>query len=247
MNEWPPLVILGLQNGSPLLTDEQTRGGFRQPAFREAFLFYLGLFEKGLAPPVGNNEVANIYQEFARGYFTMLITGPWNLGEFRDRLPEELQDAWATAPLPGPDADHPGLSLAGGSSLVVFKDSAHTDLAFKLVEFLSEPAQQLRFYELTGDLPARVEAWRDSRFSGDPRIRAFEEQLLNVVPSPKIPEWEQIATRVQFCAELAVRGAAAPDSALALLDREVTSILAKRRWLLDHGLLGQAHSGAVTQ
>ena len=27
------------------------------------------------------------------------------------------------------------------------------------VEFLSQPEQQLRFYELTGDLPARREAW----------------------------------------------------------------------------------------
>ena len=32
-------------------------------------------------------QIANLYQEFARGYFAMYITGPWNLGEFRRRLP----------------------------------------------------------------------------------------------------------------------------------------------------------------
>ena len=43
-------------------------------------------------------------------------SGPWNIGEFRRRLPAERQDDWTTAPLPGPDG--PGVSIAGGSSLV---------------------------------------------------------------------------------------------------------------------------------
>src|SRR5262249_57031112 len=151
LNEWPPPVVLGLQAGSPLLVDDATRGVFAGPEFRRAFDFYTGLFRDKLAPPVTNNEVSNLYQEFARGYFAMYITGPWNLGEFRRRLPAELQDAWATAPLPGPDG--PGASLAGGSSLVLFHGTKHPREARKLVEFLSHPDVQLRFYALTADLP----------------------------------------------------------------------------------------------
>jgi multiple sugar transport system substrate-binding protein len=239
LNEWAQPVILGLQNGSPLLADEWSRGAFAEPAFRDAFAFYLDLFRDGLAPPVGNNEIANVYQEFARGYFAMYVTGPWNLGEFKRRLPPEMQGAWATASFPGPDAAHPGVSLAGGSSLVLFANSAHQETAWKLIEFLSAPAQQLRFYALTGDLPARVAAWEDSALTGDPNIRAFRDQLLHVVPTPMIPEWEQIAMRVQERAEMAARGAAPADTVLALLDEDVERILEKRRWLLakarEHG------------
>jgi multiple sugar transport system substrate-binding protein len=231
VNEWTQAVIFGLQAGSPLLKANDTRGAFRDPAFRRAFDFYLGLFEGGLAPPVGNNEVANVYQEFARGYFAMYITGPWNLGEFRRRLPDSLQGAWATSPLPGPDAKS-GVSLAGGSSLVLFRASEHRDAAWRLVEFLSRPEQQVRFHDLSGDLPARREAWEDSSVGGDPKVRAFREQLERVVPTPKIPEWEQIAARVQERTDFAVRGAAPPESALAQLDRDVDRILEKRRWLL---------------
>ena len=52
--------------------------------------------------------------------------------------------------------------------------------------------------------------------------------------TPKIPEWEQIATRVLERAEQAIRGAAPVDSALVWLDRDVDRILEKRRWLLEH-------------
>ncbi|MFN0151152.1 MAG: sugar ABC transporter substrate-binding protein [bacterium] len=231
-NEWAQPVILGLQSGSKLLGDNGTRGVFAEREFRDAFEFYVGLFRDGLAPPLTNNEVSNLYQEFARGYFAMYISGPWNLGEFRRRVPPEMQNDWGTAAIPGPRDGEPGVSIAGGSSLVVFRGSRNKDAAWKLVEFLSRPATQVRFYELTGDLPARVEAWQDSALSRDPNVMAFAKQLESVVPCPLVPEWELIAMRVQDRAELAVRSNTPIDSVLAGLDREVDRVLEKRRWLL---------------
>jgi len=241
LNEWTQPVIFGLQAGSPLLVEENTRGAFSQPPFDHAFAFFMTLFRERLAPPVTNNEVANLYQEFARGTFAMYVTGPWNLGEFRRRLPADLSDAWSTAPLPGPDG--PGVSLAGGSSLVVFERSRQKDAAWRLVAFLSRPEQQIRFFQLTGDLPAAIAAWNDPALTADREIRAFRRQLERVVSTPKVPEWELIATRLQQRAELAVRGAAGADSALALLDRDVAAVLEKRRWLHARGRLGGAEGG----
>jgi multiple sugar transport system substrate-binding protein len=116
---------------------------------------------------------------------------------------------------------------------VVFRGSPHQDAAWRLVEFLSEPAQQIRFFQLTGDLPAHRAAWRDSSLAADPRAAAFREQLERVVPTPKIPEWEEVATRVWEAAEQAIRGAATADEALAALDADVDRMLTKRRWLLE--------------
>lgn len=238
VNEWAQPVILGLQAGSPLLAEHETAGAFAQPEFHRAFTFYVDLFRDGLAPPVSNNEVANLYQEFGRGTFAMYITGPWNIGEFRRRLPSDLQDSWRTAPLPAPDdraaADPgaPGVSLAGGSSLVVFGTSEHRDAAWQLVEYLARPAQQQRFFELTGNLPAHRAAWDNPALGGDPYAAAFRRQLEHVVATPKIPEWEQIANQVWVRGEQAIRGASTVDRALADLDADVARILAKRRWLL---------------
>src|SRR5262249_42747475 len=157
---------------------------FGDSAFRGAFDFYLDLFRSGLAPPMGNNDVANVYQEFERGTFAMYITGPWNLGEFRRRLPAALQSSWSTAPLPGPSGAASGVSIAGGSSLVLFRGSKHPAEAWRLIEYLSRPEQQVKFYRLTGDLPAARAAWSDTSLTNDPTIHAFREQLERVVPQP---------------------------------------------------------------
>jgi multiple sugar transport system substrate-binding protein len=229
-NEWPQPVIFGMQAGSPLLKDGGRYGAFSDSAFRRAFEFYVGLFRDGLAPAVGSAEVSNLFQEFARGNIAMYITGPWNIGEFSRRLPPEMQGKWMTAPLPGPTG--PGVSMAGGSSLVLFGASRHKAEAWQLIEFLSQPAQQVRFYQLTGDLPAHRAAWRDPALAGDPHMRAFGEQLERVRPLPKVPEWEQIATKVYEYAEQAIRGRMSVDQTLGALDRDVDQLLEKRRWLL---------------
>ena len=231
-NEWAQPMVLGLQAGSPILKDGGRYGAFSDTAFARAFDFYLGLFRDGLAPVAGTNDVANVYQEFAHGMFAMWITGPWNVGEMKKRLPPELQRAWATAPLPGPRGDSSGVSLAGGSSIVVFHASPNRAAAWKLVEYLSRPEQQLRFSRLTGDLPASVAAWRDSSLSGDAHFRAFYTQLQRVTPIPKVAEVEIISSKLIEASEAAIRGHVPPPRALASLDRDVNQILEKRRWIL---------------
>jgi multiple sugar transport system substrate-binding protein len=230
-NEYTPWIVLGQQAGSPMLADDDTRGAFAGPEFRRAMEFAAGLFRDGLAPAVQGAAIANRYQEFERGTFSMYVSGPWDVGEFSRRLSPAMAGRWGIAPLPGPDG--PGVSTAGGSSLVLFRGSRHKAAAWRLVEYLSRPAVQLRFRELCGNLPARVEAWRDPALAEDPFARVFERQLERAVSTPKVPEWENIALRIQDKAEAMALGGVPVDSALADLDREVARILEKRRWLLQ--------------
>ena len=234
VDEWAQPVILGFQQGATLLRDDGRWGAFQDPAFRRAVEFYAGLFREGLAPNASNVQVANLYQQFAAGDFAMYITGPWNLGEFRRRLPAGLQEAWDTAPLPTPDGSAwPGLSLAGGSSLALFATSRHPELAWQLIEYLSRPEVQLAFYEVTGDLPARRAAWDAPPLAGEPRARAFRLQLDRVQPAPRVPEWENIAWKVAENLDATIRGGRPVDASLAALDRDVDGLLAKRRYLLE--------------
>jgi multiple sugar transport system substrate-binding protein len=237
VNEWAQPVILGLSMGAPLLRDADTYGDFSEPRFQAAFAFYVGLFRDSLAEPVSNVQVANLYQSFGNGEFAMFISGPWDVGECLRRLPPSLQGRWATAPMPAPDAEAaadtsaPGVSLAGGSSLVVFKGSPYPDSAWAFIEYLSGPAQEARFYALSGDLPPRRSGWNDSALASNTYARAFRQQLQFVRATPKIPEWDEITTLLADQSEAAVRGGVVPDSALAFLDREVDGALEKRRWL----------------
>jgi multiple sugar transport system substrate-binding protein len=232
-NEWEPIVMLALSSHSTLLTPDGTRGAFRRPEFARAFAFYVDTFRRGWAPSVSNQLIANLYQQFAQGDFAMYITGPWNVGEFKRKMPPEMQDKWATAPLPAASAGEPaGISMAGGSSLVIFRGAKHRAAAEKLIAFLSEPAQQVRFYELTGDLPARRSAWSAPALVSDPHFAAFREQLERVEPLPKVPEWEQIATAIFDRGEAAARNTTSVPAALAQLDARADALLEKRRWML---------------
>jgi multiple sugar transport system substrate-binding protein len=239
-NEYTPWIILGLQAGSPMLVEHDTRGAFARPEYRRAMDFALEVFRRGLAPAVPGQAIANRYQEFERGTFCMYISGPWDVGEFSRRLSPAMRGRWAIAPLPGPDGPATGVSTAGGSSLVLFRGSRHKAEAWRLVEFLSRPDQQLRFRALCGNLPSRIEAWRDTSLANDPFARVFEEQLRRAVPTPKVPEWENISLQLQDRVEAMVLGGARPDSTLRALDREVDRILEKRRWLLSRARPGAA-------
>lgn len=230
--EWAPPVILGMQTGSRMLRDRDAYGDFSGETFRAAFRFYIDFFKKGYAPAALTN-VMNVYQSFGEGYFAMYITGPWNIGEFSRRLPPGLQNVWMTAPLPGPRPGEPGVSLAGGSSLVLFSRSPRKEAAWQLIRYLSEPEQQIAFYHITGDLPARLEAWEDSALAQNIYARAFFEQLKHVAPTPMIPQWEQIAMKVQDYAEIAARNTMTLEESLTALDRDVDRILEKRRWMLN--------------
>ena len=230
LNEFEPLLALSLQGPEALLADGGRRGDFRGEGFRHALDFYVEAFRHEWAPSMSNTQVSNVWTEFGRGMFAFYVSGPWNIAEFRKRLPPERQGDWMTAPLPGPKGA--GASIAGGSSLVVIKASRHKDAAWRLIEYLSQPDVQQRFHALTGNLPPRRATWADARLATDPYARAFREQLERVKPAPAVPEWERIVNEMQVVAEQVVRGRLTLGEAPGELDQRVDAMLDKRRWML---------------
>ena len=146
----------------------------------------------------------------------MYITGPWNLGEFRRRLPPEMAGRWATAPLPAaaPGAGGPGVSLAGGveprpfphlaairGGLEAHRVPLGAGAAGALLRARGRPAGAAR--RVDGSRP-RV------RSGGAARSRSSSRR---VVATPQLPEWEQIAQKVAEHLEPAIRGVATVDDA----------------------------------
>lgn len=233
LNEFEQLLTFGLQQEEPLLRDNGARGNFSNPGFIAALEFYKSLFDEGLAPVASATQISNVWNEFSRGFFSYYFSGPWSIGDFRRRLAPELQDKWATAEMPGPTG--PGASAPGGSSLAVFRDARNPEAAWALVRYLLDPATQIEFNRLTGDLPARMSAWSAPALADDPIVATFGRQLERAKPVPKVPEWERIVTEMQIVAERMVRGQYTPRAAAAEIDRRADRLLEKRRWMLEQG------------
>lgn len=232
-NEFEQLLSLALQQDDPLLRDGGRYGNFRSPGFKKALAFYVSMFKDQQAPMMTNVGVGNPWAAFGQGFFAFYLSGPWNIGEFRKRLPPEQQGDWGTVALPGPNG--PGASSAGGSSLVIFRQSTHKEDAWALVEFLSRPTVQERFYQILGDMPPRRSSWEAPALRGDDKAAAFRDQLERVKPTPPVAEWERIVTEMQLVAAQASHGDLTIDEAAAEMDRRADRLLEKRRWMLDHG------------
>jgi multiple sugar transport system substrate-binding protein len=233
INEFEHLLTFGLQQEEPLLRDQGTRGNFSSPGFRSALGFYKSLFDEGLAPVATSSQISNLWDEFAKGFFSVFLSGPWTIGDMKSRLPESFQSNWMTSGMPGPHG--PGASAPGGSSLVVFSSARNPEAAWSLVSYLSRPAVQAEFQALTGSLPARRSAWSAPALAADPHVQVLGGQLERARAVPKVPEWERIVTEMQIVAERMVRGEFSVDAAAREIDARADRLLEKRRWMMDRG------------
>jgi len=115
-------VVLALQAGAGLLADGGRRGDFHDPRFRRPFEFYVSLFAERLAPPSGT-AVASL--PAVRRRVTSPRGSPGGTSASSPPHPKgatgRLDNGAAGAVA---ERDFPGVSLAGGSSLVIFRASS---------------------------------------------------------------------------------------------------------------------------
>ena len=233
LNEFEQLLTFGLQQDEPLLRDHESRGNFESAGFKAALAFYKSLFDEGLAPVATSSQISNIWNEFAKGFYSVFVSGPWTIGDLKSRLPVSFQSSWATSVMPGPNG--PGASAPGGASLVVPKTARDPAASWRLIDYLTRPAVQSRFQQIAGSLPSRRSAWAAPALARDANVQTLARQLDIARPLPKVPEWERIATELQIVAEAMVRGQHTVDAAAAEMNQRTDRLLAKRRWMLERG------------
>lgn len=236
-NEWVPLIIFALQNNAELLTKNYTEPAFTDSNFINAFE-YLAKFYQHKLSPSNITEVTNVYQAFEEGFIAMYITGPWNVSEFKKRLSKDAQNLWMTAALPSSDDNYPGVSIAGGASLVISKRSKKKELAIKLIEFLNHPEIQIEFYKLVGSLPSLKSVWNYPLLKNDEYLKAFRIQLDKTRAMPKLAEWENIMiSKIQKYVEEVAANRINVIEACEKLNSETSKLLEKRKYLIEIGSL----------
>jgi multiple sugar transport system substrate-binding protein len=90
----------------------------------------------------------------------------------------------------------PGPSFVGGSNLVIWKYSRHTEAAVKLVRFLCQTDTQAAYSQAVGLLPARADALDLPPFSTDPYWQIASQTLRSGRSFPAIRLWGLIEERM---------------------------------------------------
>jgi N,N'-diacetylchitobiose transport system substrate-binding protein len=179
------------QAGGQIATEsgDTWKSALNSPQAVEAIQFYTDFYKKGYVPKAAIGwEEPDAQTAFVNGDIAMLIGGGWTYDSIVASKPA-LKDKIGTALEPaGPSGKD--TAFAGGSHLVVFKESQNPALANAFVDFMLKPAQLTKFTSAVGFLPGTVAGIKASGYLDDPVKKPFAEQLLDhSAVYPPSPRW----------------------------------------------------------
>lgn len=186
------------------------------PEMQTGFEFYASFFAEGIADATPDTASAATEGAFVSGESPIMITGPWGMAEI-----DNLGGAdYAVAPLP---SDVSSTAFAGGSGLVVFRESENQDAAWKFAQWLSEAQTQADLFSLTGELPSTEGAWELPELS-EPEVQVFGQQLQTAKSVPVSSSWVKISASGDLLLEKVRRGEISVTDALDELQAEADEL-----------------------
>ncbi|HQR38587.1 MAG TPA: extracellular solute-binding protein [Blastocatellia bacterium] len=200
--------------------------GLSDPKALAAMNFIVSLYRQDkVEAGAWQTGAINPEQGFLNGKYAMILTGPWNLKRFSG-----IDFGVALVPA-GPAGTS---SNVGGSNMVVFKSSAHPDLAYEFLHWFSGHDAQIRWSHDLGQIPVNREAFEEvAQSAAGTNLGVFLEQLRTARPLKQVPKMDQIEDRVVNPAiELSLKGQGTPEQlfgdACAKINNDFLSIINDR-------------------
>ena len=217
---WQTLMPFAWSAGAELTKDDGKAYNFDTPELLKAVQYYQSYFTDGIAnkaaPATPTTE-----PDFASGKVPMFISGPWMMKAVEDVGGEGFKDKYNVMQIP---ADKVSSSFVGGSNFVVFKNTKNRDTAWKFIQWLADPATQVKWYQLSTDLPSVKSAWEDPALSSDEKLATFGKQLETAKAPPSFATWEEVITSLDTELEKVTKSGADPAAALKTVQQQADSI-----------------------
>ena len=185
--DYLPLYIAA-SNGQPLF--EGRKVVFDNQASVAIFRFLHECFARGYAPRQSfQGDV------FIDGRVAAKFTGPNSIGLLERYRSADFE--YDYGPIPRPDgATGQPVSYADPKSIVIFKTCQHPREAWEFIRFVISRRNDLRFLELTSQLPIRTRLLEDEIFADyfkrNPKLVKFAEQLTTARSIESIAELKEI-------------------------------------------------------
>ena len=218
---WQTVMPFAWSAGADLTKDGGKAYNFDSPEVLKASEYYQSFFTDGIsdkaAPATPTTE-----PDFASGKVPMFISGPWMMSAVEKAGGgAKFKDKYDVFQIP---ADKMSSSFVGGSNLVVFKNTKNRDSSWKLVNWLSDPKTQVKWYGMSTDLPSVKSAWQDPALTADTKLAVFGKQLETAQAPPSFPTWEQVVTSFDSEMEKVTKSGADPAAALKTVQKQAESI-----------------------
>jgi len=206
--------------GASLMNADGTKWTLDTPQMAAGLKYYQSFFTDGIADPKVSTAAGGKEAAFVKGTTPVFIDSPAEISAVEAAGGAGFDKKYSIMTIP---KDKSSTSFTGGGNLVVFKKSANSGAAWKLVQYLSQPSVQADWYKATGDLPSVQSAWDDPSLTADPKLAVFRKQLADSKAPPANTAWTQVSAAADTQLEKIVNGTD-PASALKTLQSDADSI-----------------------
>ena len=227
----PNWVQLLYQEGGTILDSTNKKATFNSAAGVKALEEYKKWADLGLYWGDDQGDSSGI-AGIKDGRLAMFINGPYMMGVIKDGAPEQA-GKWAVTAAPTP-ADGQPASYLGGTGLAIAKGAKHKDLAWKFIQFLLEPNQQLGVATYAGAAPATTAALEspeltkpDPYFGNQAPFDVFKTTLATAVHFPYVPQWNDIDQAITDAVTAVLLGKESSQQALDDAAKQVDDLLAQ--------------------
>jgi len=137
-----------------------------------AFDVSMKAIEAGLSANLQSFQ-PNWDQGFKKDQFAVLACPAWMLGHIQKTAPDQA-GKWDIATIPG------GAGNWGGSWWTIPSQGKNVDEAYKFVEWMVQPAQQIEVFKTVGNLPSQPALYKD------PAVLNFKKEFMSNAPTGQI-------------------------------------------------------------
>lgn len=209
------------QAGGALLNDDETATAFNSPEGLEVLALWQDLMDEGVYE-LGFGDGTD---PFAESTVAMKLDGPWALATLDE---VDGLDYSVVQPPSGPAG--PGAYM-GGFGLVIPEGAKNPEGAWEFMRWwTTQPENGVAFGEISGWIPANVEAANDPFFTEDPRYAAFIETMDYAQVRPSVEGFSDVEGKALVPAlEQFMSGELTAEQALRQAQEQGDALLAAAR------------------
>ncbi len=210
-------------SGGDILSDDLSKSLLSSPESVEAIAFYTDLVLKHDVVPPGATDVdyTALVNDFIAEKTSMICDGPWQISKINSENPNiELR----AAPMPS----KPGITSAttgGGGFLAMASISKSKDVAWDLIQYLSNADNHWTYCNEGSFLPCRSDTGKKIKAEGNPLMGEFSDTLAYSRLTPNVEEMSQINTLLAEEIQFVLIKEKTPQEAAESLSARVDELL----------------------
>lgn len=185
--------------GGDFLSADRKSASIFSPETMQAISFYTSFANEGLVPLSAlEKDSVQIESGFFTNQYAVIFSGPWVLKMFNTPKSKGGQMGTVAAKNFGVASYPAGIkgnqTFFSGSDLAMMRSSKNKEEAWNLLKYLVSQKAQVKFSQLSGMLPARLDALYDPSLMQDPHYAEFVKQVSLGRHYPVVPAWAQLET-----------------------------------------------------